>query len=109
MPPQQERKPKSLPALKGERFFSSWKGLVPDDVIREAEAAVQEAIESLEGKSPDQAAHRLATLVRTFNGLDFDKGTIERETIMDAVEALASACGVDEEAFEEIVDAERDF
>lgn len=107
--PKQKPKPKSLAALKRERFFSSWKGFVPADAIRKAEAAVQEAIESLDGKSPTQAARRLATLVRTFNNLDFDKGSIERETIMDAVEVLASACGVDEEAFEEIIDAERDF
>lgn len=110
-PVAQERKPKpkSLAALKRERFFSSWKGFVPADAIRKAETAVHEAIESLDGKSPAQAARRLATLVRTFNKLDFDKGSIERETIMDAVEVLASACGVDEETFEEVIDAERDF
>lgn len=102
-------KPKSLAELKREQFFSSWKGFVPSGAIRKAEVAVQEAIESLEGKSPAQAARRLATLVRTFNKLDFDKGTIERETIMDAVEVLASACGVDAEVFDEEIDAERDF
>jgi hypothetical protein len=107
--PKRKPKTKSLAALKRERFFSSWKGFVPADAIRKAEAAVHEAIESLEGKSPAQAARRLATLVRTFNNLDFEKGSIERETIMDAVEVLASACGVDEEGFEEVIDAERDF
>jgi hypothetical protein len=102
-------KPKSLAELKREQFFSAWKGFVPVAAIRKAEAAVQEAIESLEGKSPAQAVRRLTTLVRTFNKLDFNKGTIERETIMDAVEVLASACGVDAEVFEEEIDAERDF
>lgn len=109
VPKKGKPKSKSLAALKHERFFASWKGFVPGDAIRKAEETVHQAIKSLDGKSPAQAARRLATLVRTFNKLDFDKGSIERETIMDAVEVLAAACGVDEETFNEVIDAERDF
>ena len=94
-------------------YSSSWKGFAPAAVIREAEAAVQNALVSLKGKSPAQAARRLSTLVRSFNKLDgthdFSFGTIERETIMDAVRAIASDSGVEDAVFDDVIDAARDF
>lgn len=105
-------KPRSLTALKRARFFSSWKGFAPTGAIKQAEAAVREAIESLNGKSPSQAVRRLTALVRTFNKLEgtegFEFGTIEAETIMAAIGEVAAACGIEEREFLE-VDSERDF
>jgi hypothetical protein len=104
---------KGVASLKKKRFFAAWKGAVPAPLIKEAELAMQEAIASLEGKSPAQAARRLARLVRTFNALDGHHGrsfdTIDAEDIMDAVGTVAFACGVDDEVFDEVIDAARDF
>ena len=59
--------------------------------------------------SSRSTANHLATLIRTFNRLDFDKGSIERETIMDALEVIALASGVDEEAWGARVDGGGEF
>ncbi len=104
---------KGVASLKRKRFFAAWKGAVPPAMIKEAEAAMQAAVSSLEGKSPAQAVRRLSTLVRTFNklggrhGRSFD--TSDREDIMDAVSTVAFACGVEDEVFDEVIDAVRDF
>ena len=67
----------------------------------------------LEGKSAKQATRRLATLVRAFNKLDGRHGrefdTVDREDIMEAIGTVAFACGVDDDVFEDVIDAERDF
>lgn len=104
---------KGVGSLRRTRFFAAWKGSVPSALIKEAETAMREAVLSLEGKSPAEASRRLAALVRTFNGLDghhgWNFGTIEREDIMEAVNTVAVACGVDDGEFDEVIDAERDF
>ncbi|MDP2275205.1 MAG: hypothetical protein Q8K32_30955 [Archangium sp.] len=104
---------KGVSTLKRKRFFAAWKGAVPVAMIKEAEAAMQAAVLSLEGKSPAQAARRLSSLVRTFNKLDGKHGrsfdTIDREDIMDAVSTVAFACGVADDVFDEVIDAVRDF
>jgi hypothetical protein len=104
---------KGVSSLVRKRFFSAWKGAVPAAMIKDAEAAMREAVLSLEGKSAKQAARRLATLVRTFNKLDGSHGrtfdTIDREDIMEAIGTVAFACGVADEVFDEVIDAERDF
>lgn len=103
----------SVNALKERRFFDSWKGFAPPAVIAKAEAAVQEAIASIEGRAPAAAADRLAVLVRTFNRLDDGKsfvvGSLERDTIMEALRTIASACGIEDSVFDEIVDGAREF
>lgn len=100
-------------ALKKTKFFAAWKGAVPPPMIKAAEAAMQEAVRSLDGKSPAQSTRRLAQLVRTFNQLDGQHGrrfdTIDREDIMEAIGTVALACGVPDEVFDEEIDAERDF
>jgi hypothetical protein len=104
---------KGVGSLKKTRFFAAWKGAHPTALIKEAEAAMREAVLSLDGKTPAQAVKRLSKLVRTFNTLDerhdhpFD--TIDREDIMEAVGTIAFACGVGDDVFEEVIDAERDF
>lgn len=104
---------KGVSGLKRKRFFAAWKGAVPPAMIKAAEAAMQAAVVSLEGKSAAQAARRLTTLVRTFNKLDGRHGrsfdTIDREDIMDAVSTVAFACGVEDDVFDEVIDAVRDF
>jgi hypothetical protein len=104
---------KGVASLKRRRFFAAWKGAVPGALIREAEAAMRDAVLSLEGKSPAQAARRLATLVRTFNKLDGHHGrrfdTTDAEDIMDAVGTVAFASGVDDVVFDEVIDAVREF
>lgn len=110
--PKPRTKQKRLGPLKRARFFSSWKGFAPVSSIQKAEAAVHHAVEALEGKSPSQALRQLRALVRTFNKLDgaegFEFGTLEAETIMDAVRTVASACGIPERELSEL-DEERDF
>jgi len=104
---------KGVSSLRRRRFFGAWKGAVPRALISEAEAAVREAVVALAGKSPAQASRRLATLVRTFNRLEgrHDHGfdTVEREDIMEAVGLVAFACGVDDQVFDEVIDAARSF
>ncbi len=104
---------KGVAALKKKRFFAAWKHVVPKALIDEAEAATREAVRSLEGRTPAQAARRLAALVRTFNRLDGRHGrtfdTADREDIMEALGTIALACRVDDETFEAVVDAVRDF
>ena len=102
-----------MASLRRKRFFTAWKGAVPAAMIRDAEASIREAVLSLEGKSPAQAARRLSKLVRTFNALDGHHGrifdTIDAEDIMDAVGSVAFACGVDVAVFDDVIDAVRDF
>jgi hypothetical protein len=104
---------KGVSSLKRKRFFAAWKGSVPAALIVEAEALMRAAVESLEGKSPAQAARKLATVVRAFNKLDgrcehsFD--STDAEDIMDAVGMVAFACGVDDDVFDEVIDAAREF
>lgn len=104
---------KGVASLRRRRFFTAWKGAVPAAMIKAAEAAMREAVLSLEGKSPAQAARRLSRLVRTFNALDGHHGrsfdTIDAEDIMEAVGTVAFACGVDDAVFDDVVDAVRDF
>ncbi len=104
---------RGVASLKRRRFFGAWKGAVPKAMIAEAEAAMREAVLSLEGKSPAQAARRLAKLVRTFNELDGSHGrsfdTIDREDIMEAVGTVAFACGVEDSVFDVVIDGERNF
>lgn len=104
---------KGVSGLKRKRFFAAWRGAVPAAMIKEAEAAMQAAVLWLEGKSPAQAARRLTTLVRTFNQLDGRHGrsfdTTDAEDIMDAVGTVAFACGVEDDVFDEVIDAVRDF
>lgn len=104
---------KGVASLKRKRFFAAWKSAVPVAMIKDAEAALQAAVLSLEGKSPAQAARRLTTLVKTFNKLNGRHGrsfdTTDREDIMDAVGTVAFACGVDDDVFDEVIDAVRDF
>ena len=60
-----------------------------------------------------QATRQLTALVRAFNRLDGQHGyafdTDAREDIMEAVGTLARACRVDDETFDEIIDAAREF
>lgn len=104
---------KGVASLRRKRFFAAWKGAVPAALIKEAEAAMREAVISLEGKSPAQAARRLARLVRTFNSLDGQHGrsfdTADSEDIMDAVGTVAFACGVEDSVFDEVIDSVREF
>lgn len=104
---------KGVSSLKRKRFFAAWKGAVPRALISEAEAAMREAVVSLEGKSPAQAGRRLATLVRTFNQLQGRHGhsfdTTDAEDIMEAVGTVAFACGVDDAVFDDVIDAVREF
>ncbi len=104
---------KGVSSLSKKRFFAAWKGVVPAAMIKDAEAAMREAVLSLEGKSAKQATRRLATLVRTFNKLDGRHGrefdTVDREDIMEAIGTVAFACGVDDDVFEDVIDAEREF
>ena len=104
---------KGVKGLAKTRFFASWKGEVPTPMIKDAEAAMREAVSSLEGRSVAQSTRRLAQLVRAFNKLDGKHGktfdTIEREDIMDAISSVALACGVSDDDFEEKIDAEREF
>lgn len=104
---------RGVTGLAKRRFFAAWKGAVPPAMIKDAEAAMREAVLSLEGKSATQAARRLAQLVRTFNKLDGRHGrsfdTADSEDIMDAISTVAFACGVPDEVFEEEIDAARDF
>ena len=104
---------KGVSSLKRKRFFGAWKGAVPAAMITEAEAAMRDAVLSLEGKSPAQAARRLATLVRSFNKLngrhehEFD--TTDAEDIMEAVGTVAFACGVEDAVFDDVIDSVREF
>ena len=104
---------KGVSSLTRKRFFAAWKGAVPAAMIKDAEASMREAVLSLEGKSAKQAARRLAALVRTFNKLDGRHGrsfdTVDAEDIMEAIGTVAFACGVADEVFDEVVDAERTF
>ena len=91
---------KGVASLRRKRFFAAWKGAVPAALIKDAETLMRDAVLSLEGKSPAQAARRLTTLVRKFNrlegvhGVSFD--TTEREDIREAVSTVAFACGVED-------------
>ena len=104
---------KGVSSLKKTRFFAAWKGVRETALIKEVEAAMREAVLSLDGKTTAQATKRLAKLVRTFNEIDerhdhpFD--TIDREDVMEAIGTVAFACGIDDDVFEEEIDAERDF
>ena len=104
---------KGVASLQKKRFFAAWKGSVPPALIRQAEAAMREAVLSLEGKSPARAARRLATLVRTFNTLNAQHGrcfdTTDAQDVMDALGTVAFACGVDDAVFDEVVDSVREF
>lgn len=104
---------KGVASLKKNRFFGAWKGSVPGALIREAETAMREAVHSLEGKSPAQAARRLAALVRTFNALDGQHGhpfdSTDADDIMDAVGTIAFACGVGDVVFDGVIEAARTF
>lgn len=104
---------RGVASLKRTRFFGAWKGVVPAPMIQEAEAVMREAVLSLEGKSPAQAARRLVRVVRSFNALDGRYGrefdTVDREDIMEAVNKVAFACGVEDAVFDESIDAEREF
>ena len=100
-------------SLRRKRFFGAWKGAVPRAMIEEAEGAMRDAVLWLEGKSPSQAARRLASLVRKFNSLDGQHGrsfdSTDREDIMAAVGTVAFACGVEDAVFDEVIDAVREF
>jgi hypothetical protein len=104
---------RGVASLIKQRFFGAWKGQLPRALINDAERAMHAAVVELEGRTPRQATGRLAKLVREFNRLGsahehtFD--ATESEDIMDAVGTLALACGVDEEAFDERIDAARKF
>ena len=104
---------RGVSSLKRKRFFAAWKGAVPSSMISEAETAMREAVLWLEGKSPAQAARRLATLVRSFNKLDgrhqhaFD--STDAEDIMDAIGTVAFACRVEDAVFDDVIDAARAF
>lgn len=99
-------------ALAKKKFFSVWKGDRPKPLIAAAEALMQEAIGELDGLPPAKATKRLVRLVKDFNRLDgrehsFD--TTDAEDIMDAVGTVAIACGVDDDTFDDVIDAARDF
>ena len=104
---------KGVAALVGKRFFAAWKGSLPAALIKDAEAELKAAVTALQGKSPAQAARRLVSLVKRFNQLDGRHGhsfdTTDAEDIMEAIGTLALACRVDDETFDEVIDAARTF
>ena len=110
---QEEVEVLGVAALKKKRFFAAWKGAAPVKVITAAEALLRDAVTTLQGRTSKQATRQLTALVRAFNRLHGQHGhvfdTDAREDIMEAVGTLARACRVDDETFDEIIDAAREF
>lgn len=103
---------KGLKGLARHRFFTVWREEKSDALVAAAEAAMQQAVRELEGKTAAQAVRRLAALVKTFNALqdehvpfDADDG----EDVMEAVLLLAQVSDVTAEDFTRVVDAARAF
>lgn len=110
---QQRLAQQGVRALKSKRFFAAWKGAVPRPMIDTAEQTLRAAVLALDGRTPAQATKKLTAVMHAFNRLDgkhehsFD--TIEREDIVEALGTIARACGVDDQTFDDVIDAAREF
>lgn len=97
--------------LIGKKFFEVWKGERPKSAIVAAERVMSDALKDLAGKTPKQAAKRLAVAMKQFSALheaiEFDEDAAD--DVLDALLVVANVCEVGAEAFEKIVDVERTF
>jgi hypothetical protein len=93
-----------LAGLAGHRFFDAWDGAAPEALVTEAEALMVLALRTLEGRTPARALPVLVALLGEFSHLDEAHGhtfdETEAEDVLEAVNLVAHACGVSQQALD---------
>ena len=101
---EERRRTLTLPRMLREPVFASWSGRWPPRVVREARRIFRDATRELVALQKEGTKRQrtvvLRRIVSEFNALDDQEGcieTVEREQIVERIEALAALVGISNE------------